>query len=143
MKIIQQNILRVPADAVICHQVNCLGIMGGGLALQVRNEYPKVYEVYKAKTDWRLGDCQIVQVGGYDRFIANLAGQQDIGGGCQTNLAALEQALRPARDFADSNGLTLYLPHMIGCGLAGGDWIDVSAMIERVTPNAIICKYIP
>ena len=32
---------------VILHQVNCLGVMGVGLAKQIRNKHPSVYTRYK------------------------------------------------------------------------------------------------
>lgn len=31
---------------IICHQVNCQGVMGSGVAKEVRERYPKVYEQY-------------------------------------------------------------------------------------------------
>lgn len=33
-------------DVIICHQVNCLGIMGAGLAKQIREKFPCVYQMY-------------------------------------------------------------------------------------------------
>ena len=40
------NLLNI-RSGVICHQVNCIGAMGAGLALQIRNKWPIVYEKYK------------------------------------------------------------------------------------------------
>ena len=31
----------------ICHQVNCMGVMGAGIAKQIKAMYPEVYEEYK------------------------------------------------------------------------------------------------
>ena len=31
---------------MICHQVNCMGVMGSGVAKQVKERYPKVFEEY-------------------------------------------------------------------------------------------------
>jgi len=39
------NILDVQTG-IICHQTNCVGVMGGGLALQIRNKWPEVYKQY-------------------------------------------------------------------------------------------------
>lgn len=36
---------------VRCHQVNCKGVMGAGLAKQVKEKYPEAYEQYKAMCD--------------------------------------------------------------------------------------------
>ena len=84
MKLIEKNILDVTGPAVICHQVNCLGVMGAGLALQIRREWENVYNVYVDKDDWQVGDCQLVTIGDA-QFVANLAGQQNVGGGVQTD----------------------------------------------------------
>lgn len=31
---------------VICHQVNCKGVMNAGIAKAIRNKYPQVYDVF-------------------------------------------------------------------------------------------------
>lgn len=138
-QVIERDILDI-TEGVIGHQVNCMGVMGGGLALQIKQRYPQVFHTYAAKRDWILGDCQIVEVDPR-LYIANLAGQYDFGRDKQyTDEFALESAIRPARDFADANGFKLYLPYMIGCGLGGGNWDYISERVAEVAPDAIICK---
>ena len=46
MRYVKGNILDSDADAIL-HQVNCQGVMGAGLAKQIRGRYPNVYEKYK------------------------------------------------------------------------------------------------
>jgi O-acetyl-ADP-ribose deacetylase (regulator of RNase III) len=134
------DIIHIDANAVICHQVNCQNVMGSGIAKQIRKEFPRAYQAYMQKTDWKLGDCQIVRVTDYG-WVANLAGQDNFGTETRhTEYSALRTALRTARDFAKANQLGLYLPHGIGCGLAGGSWEIVSDMIAEIAPDAIICK---
>ena len=41
------NILESFNIDILCHQVNCQGVMGAGLAKQIRSKYPEVYEQYK------------------------------------------------------------------------------------------------
>ena len=48
MKVVTGNVLDSNADVII-HQVNCQGVMGSGVAKQVKDRYPVVYEMYKAK----------------------------------------------------------------------------------------------
>ena len=43
---IKCDIFESGAD-IICHQVNCQGVMGSGIAKQVREKYPWVYAYYK------------------------------------------------------------------------------------------------
>ncbi len=72
IKQIHQNLLKVERG-VIVHQVHFLetgkpGYMGAGLAKAIRDEWKTsdglsvVYEAYKQKTNWKLGDVQLVQV---------------------------------------------------------------------------------
>lgn len=45
----------------IVHQVNCKGVMGSGVAKQVRNKYPHVFVEYKkACSEEMLGKIQVV-----------------------------------------------------------------------------------
>lgn len=62
IEIIEGNLFDTDAK-FICHQVNCMGKMGSGVALQVRQRFPHVYEEYKkvASSDM-LGKVQIVPV---------------------------------------------------------------------------------
>lgn len=43
--LIEGNLLDAKADFV-CHQVNCQGKMGSGVAKAIREQYPQVYEQY-------------------------------------------------------------------------------------------------
>ena len=45
IKHIKCDIFESGAD-VILHQVNCQGVMGSGIAKQVREKYPEVYQHY-------------------------------------------------------------------------------------------------
>jgi O-acetyl-ADP-ribose deacetylase (regulator of RNase III) len=139
LEILEKNILDVK-EGVICHQVNCQRVMGSGLARQIRNKWPIVYEEYKKNYELRLGNCQVVQVTD-DLFVANLAGQDRYGTDrSYTDYDALEVALIYVDEIASALNKQLYIPYLMGCGLAGGDWKIVSEIIERVAPKAIICK---
>ena len=124
---------------VIAHQVNCLGVMGGGLALQIANKWPLVLAKYKeAIYEWLkwssraklLGHCLIVQVNS-KCSVANLFGQHDVGGGVQTNYEALLQALNRLKEEMIISGMRkVAIPVNLGCGLAGGSWNIVQSLIE-------------
>jgi len=65
---------------IICHQVNCQGVMGAGLARQVRAKYPQVYAPYRAycATGNVLGTVLFVPVSD-NNIIANIFGQDKYG----------------------------------------------------------------
>ena len=46
IKTVNGNILEATED-IICHQVNCQGVMGSGLAKQIRSKWPSVFADYK------------------------------------------------------------------------------------------------
>ena len=141
---------------IIGHQVNCLGVMGGGLALQIASKWPSVESAYKKYIDnWcqhgsqkhLLGDCHITPTSS-KCSIANLFGQYNIGGGKRTDYEALHKSLRYLKSYMQSQKLTkLALPVNLGCGLAGGDWKIVQGLIEDAFDESgidvVLVEYLP
>lgn len=123
---------------IICHQVNCMGVMGKGIAKNIREKYPKVFEEYKKlcdKTDNKknlLGHCQICQVE-ENKYVANLFGQETYGNnGCFTNYKALEHAFVTLKQRAVKGNKSIAIPYGLGASLAGGSWEIISQIIENV-----------
>lgn len=144
MKIVESkgDVLKSKAG-LICHQVNCLGIMGGGLAKQVKEQYPHVYNEYvslvkccKKDNVSLLGDVQFCYLN-EDADIANVFGQENIGTSKrQTDYEALKKAFAKIHKYIDdvnSGGVfaieRVAIPKYFGCGLAGGDWDTVLGII--------------
>lgn len=150
IKIINGNILDC-TENILVHQVNCMGVMGAGLAKQIRNNYPKVYSEYVKLLNWAkeeykrgysknkypLGVVQFIEVSS-DRIIANLFGQLKYGKDKQyTDYQALERGLYGVLETVtwDNNqykGYSVAIPYGIGCGLAGGDWNIVYEIIKKI-----------
>lgn len=138
VKVVDGDILNCEED-IICHQTNCIGIMGGGVALQIRKKYPNVYEEYVAFCkQYRVHPAELL---GHVQFcntpdgkvIANCFGQNSTSGSpVLTNYAALEEALYTVNKFARSRKLTVAIPYNIGCGIAGGNWATVEEIINRI-----------
>ncbi|WP_055667922.1 macro domain-containing protein [Desnuesiella massiliensis] len=145
IKTIEGNILDA-TENVICHQVNCMGVMGSGLAKQIRAKYPNVFEQYhKFVLDngklQSLGMCQIVEVG-KDKYVSNLFGQYNYGTNkIQTDYAALKSAMSSLKTVCKESNLSVALPYNLGCGLAGGDWGIVSKMIEDIFEDYDVMIY--
>lgn len=119
---------------IICHQVNCKGVMGGGLAKQIKDVYPNVYYVYKRKCEAMkrgiggLGDILYVPVPKSGFIIANIFGQDGYGREkCYTDYDALRKAFTSI--FLEFPNQTIRIPYKFGCGLAGGDWDIVWGII--------------
>ena len=79
---------------IICQQVNCMGVMGCGLALAIRNKWPIVYVSYKKQIHKAgLGKIQLVRVDD-DLFVGNLFAQYRYGREkCHTNYQAMKTCL--------------------------------------------------
>lgn len=149
---------------IIIHQVNCKGKMNSGVAKQVREKYPVVFEYYKSWCDDEsrnpkqleksplLGQAQIVyiedkKVGDIvsdGRIIVNLFSQDGYGydGKCYTDYAAMLKGLQSiASQFSKEEKIGI--PYLIGCCRGGGDWSVVSSMIEEIFDgyNVTFYKY--
>ena len=130
------NILDVKRG-IVCHQTNCIGVMGAGLALQIRRRWPNVYKAYKEdcfafEQDPKklLGHVQDILVSD-GLVVANCYGQVFPGTGCMTDYKAWDTILDKLTDLSNYFSLDLHFPWMVGCGLAGGDWETMLGKIKR------------
>lgn len=124
---------------VICHQTNCMGAMGAGIASAIRDAYPEAYTAFKARyksyRSYSLGEIDLVPTirDGFLRCVVNCYGQKDYlpRGVVHTNYAALQRCFDKIKNAFAGKNYTIGFPYGIGCGLAGGDWGVVSRMIEE------------
>lgn len=147
MFIVKGNLLDAPFQ-FIAHQVNCRGVMGAGLALQIKNKYPEVYDTYKTFCNTYtvkppLGKSLCVWTKD-NHCIINVFGQLGYGRGQQqTDYEALYSGFAMAAEeirntFLNGNPcyqIPIVIPYGIGCGLAGGDWEKVEEILKLVEKN--------
>lgn len=149
MKVIYQDITTIE-EGIICHQVNTAGVMGSGLAKQIKAKFPTAFNIYKAVCDkapdreYLLGSGILVPVTDTLK-VANLFGQSQYGRrGTFTDYAALQDALEGVFEEAEQTGEEIYVPHNMGCGLGGGNWLVVEKFIEKLEANyemeLTVCK---
>lgn len=161
IKIIDGDIFNCDADAIL-HQVNCQGVMGSGIAKQVREKFPTVFKYYKArcdedkrfkeqsgitksrllglaqvcyKEDYPVGDIKDKQV------IINLFAQDRYGydGNCYTDYEALRKCLKTVnRQFS---GKRVAIPYLMACHRGGGDWDTVYQMIVEELADCDVTLY--
>ena len=133
------NVFDSDAD-IICHQVNCQGVMGSGVAKEVRERYPKVYEEYhtycESNKDYparMLGVAQIVPIDEKgSRWLVNCFGQNGYGydGKQYTSVGALMEAFQEVYKFARMTGAKVAMPYKIGCCRGGANWALVKKIID-------------
>lgn len=137
------NVLLSGAD-FICHQVNCQGVMGKGLAKQIRDKYPqhyqdyiKICESYKTCKSFLLGHGFVTNVD--NQKIIGLFAQLNYGTNkCQTSYNDLELCFTNLCAYIDENydnTVRVAIPYLLGCGLAGGSWDEVYHIINLVFLN--------
>lgn len=137
IKIVDGDILEATED-IIGHQVNCQGVMGAGLAKQIKDKYPIVYNGYLNYCKNRnphelLGEVQLIQVTN-EKYISNMFAQLNYGRKNinYTDYESLIKCLKYLKQLARKYDKSIALPYGIGCGLAGGDWDIVYEIIEKV-----------
>lgn len=161
IKIIEGNLFDSKANFIV-HQVNCQGVMGSGVALQVAENYPHVeveynkYIRYCNKNNQKiLGSVQYVpsdvwalmmvdtmrnnDVNAYDdnyQYIVNLFGQDTFGTGIQTDMRALKDGLIDIREKAKKIGATVAMPYGMSSVRGGAIWNDVYTVIKKVFENS-------
>ena len=128
---------------VLVHQCNCKGVMGSGIAKQIRDTYPLVYEEFKKDYDRgnaKLGNILSVEVplsDGTTRLIINIYAQDESEPRTirHTDYGAFAACLFKIKDgfrYMNKREIKIGFPDHIGCGLAGGDWKIVERLIEDV-----------
>jgi O-acetyl-ADP-ribose deacetylase (regulator of RNase III) len=138
------NLLLEPLDA-IGHFCNAHHMMGGGIALRIKEKYPEAYE---ADLKTIRGDKEKMGTFSYavlpnNKHIINCYTQFGFGVGRQTNYEAVCSSLEKVHDFLIANGLrTFGLPKRAGCVLGGGDYRIVRAIIECVFSDSPLDLYI-
>jgi O-acetyl-ADP-ribose deacetylase (regulator of RNase III) len=129
----QGDILQADVEALV-NTVNCVGIMGRGIALQFKNSYPENFKAYEAAC--QLGEVQpgrmfVFETGQLTnpKYIINFPTKRHWRGrsrmeDIETGLTALVDEIRRRRIR------TVALPPL-GSGLGGLEWSDVRSRIER------------
>lgn len=120
---------------VIVHGTNNKGIMGSGVARQIRERWPNVYEVYALKHKvfgLNLGD--IIPVGTIDgKIIINAVTQDGFGsdGKRYVDYMAVERCFSAINDKVGNWEVNEIAFPFIGAGLGGGDWKIIEQILER------------
>lgn len=136
----------------ICHQVNCQGAMGSGVAKAIKDKWPVVYEEYQEKfkttrklveiasdskaikiDELLLGNIQTVLVSTNGKAVINMFAQEYYGydGDQYTSYDAFWKCLNEIKNIVPK-GSTIAFPSKIGCCRGGANWQVILTMISEV-----------
>lgn len=142
IKIKQENILNCNENIII-HQVNEQGIMGGGVARQLANQYLGLEREYSEfcklhSNNYNLLKGKVFKIMLKGKFIMNMFSQKP---NFDTDYEMMKIAFKEIKEYAKSFNLTICMPYGIGCGIANGDWNKVYKIIEEVFSDYDVTLY--
>lgn len=149
--IIEKDITTIESG-IICHQTNCQGRMGSGVALSIAKKWPQALKEYSKFCKMfpfgkALGACQVIQLKDNPALrICNIFGQNNYGSPSKnettyTDYRAVDNAFNSFTKYKQYQLFDVYVPWMMGCFGGGGNWDIYKAIIEKYIPNVIYCKW--
>ena len=131
---------RGDGNKIICHICNDRGAWGAGFVLALSKRWNTPEHFYRAMQKYEPGDAKVLQVED-NIWVANMIAQHGTGmskdGIPPIRYTWLAEALYRANKVAVEKQATLHMPR-IGCGLAGGKWEAVEAVIRAVVTVDVV-----
>ena len=126
------DILKQEAEALV-NAVNCVGVMGGGLALQIKRAFPANFIAYEQacrNSEVNLGEMWVFDAGqsANPRYIINFPTLRDWQD--DSRLADITTGLDDLRNVILARDIKSIAVPALGCGLGGLNWDEVCPQIE-------------
>lgn len=124
-------------ERVIIHGCNAQGVMGSGVARQIREKFPTAFREYREiyeREGLQLGSIHIVDCG--EKIVVNAITQERYGRSPNTvyvSYDAIRSCIRKLNEAIRDQVLSetdVAMP-LIGAGLGGGKWSVISKIIEE------------
>lgn len=127
------DIFQCDAEALV-NAVNCVGVMGAGLALQFKNKYPENFEAYKAackRREVKPGRMFVFETrqAATPRFIINFPTKNHWRK--KSYLPYIDQGLIDLVNVIRDMGIHSIAIPALGVGLGGLNWNEVRPRIEH------------
>lgn len=126
------DVLKQDAEAII-NTVNCVGVMGRGIALQFKKEFPDNFAAYAAACkngEVQPGRMFVFATGllTHPRFIINFPTKRHWRG--KSRMEDIESGLQALVEVVHQYNIRSVAIPPLGCGLGGLDWRAVKPRIE-------------
>ena len=131
------DILTEDADALV-NTVNCVGVMGRGIALQFKNAFPDNFKAYARackRGDVQPGRMFVFETGqlANPRYIINFPTKRHWRG--NSRIEDIESGIHALRDMISETDIHSIAIPPLGSGLGGLNWQDVRTRIEQALQN--------
>lgn len=131
------NILTEDVEAIV-NTVNCVGIMGRGIALQFKNVYPENFTAYAKACKQDLvhpGRMFIFETGELTnpKYVINFPTKRHWKG--KSRIEDIDAGLLALASDIQKRGIRSIAIPPLGCGLGGLDWSLVRSRIESTLSN--------
>jgi O-acetyl-ADP-ribose deacetylase (regulator of RNase III) len=128
----QGDLLRADAEAIV-NTVNCVGVMGRGIAAQFKRAFPNNFRFYEAackRGDVKPGQMLVYEIGhaGERRIIINFPTKRHWR--ANSRLEDIKSGLRALVDEVRARDIRSIAVPPLGCGLGGLDWDEVRPLVE-------------
>ena len=128
------DLLAADVEALV-NTVNCVGIMGRGVALQFKEAFPANFRAYEAacrREEVQPGRMFVYETGALTnpKFIINFPTKRHWRG--KSRMEDIDSGLRALADEIRMLGINSIAIPPLGSGLGGLDWSDVRPRIETV-----------
>lgn len=123
------TVFDAPGQTIV-NTVNCVGVMGRGIALEVKRRFPDVYKSYvKAcqRGSLKVGKLHLVK--SKERWVLNFPTKVHWRGKSRTEY--IEAGLRNFVATYKRRGITSVVFPALGCGSGGLKWESVRPIMER------------
>jgi len=148
LKIATGNLLEANTESVV-NTVNCVGVMGKGIALQFKQVYPENFDAYKRACDAgeiRPGRMFTFATGSLigPRYIVNFPTKRHWKG--KSRIEDIQDSLQALIEEVRRLGIRSIAVPPLGCGNGGLDWAVVRPLIEesfRSIPEVEVLLYAP
>lgn len=137
-RIINGNLIDALLDGevdYIAHVCNNKGVMGSGVALEIKNRIPDAYAIYKRSEEsgkLLLGNVSV------SSHVFNLVAQDGYGEGRRhLNYGALTKCVQTLSKHLPMKK-TIGFPYKVGSDRAGGDWEIVKEIIDFYLGDRVV-----
>lgn len=135
------SVFNAPSDAYV-NTVNCVGVMGTGIALEFKLRYPEMYDDYKNKCS-----ANVINVGkvsyyknGDGKTIVNFPTKYHFK--YPSQIKWIEDGLKDFIKTYKTYKIKSVAFPKLGCGNGGLEWENVRCLMERYLSNLDIDVYI-